>query len=135
MIVYDMSRPETFEHLDDWLREVDSYCPGGARGVVKLVVGSKLDLARDGRRAISREDGAAWARGHGALFVETSAKANEGVRQAFEELVQKVLDNPDLLEGTAPAAGRTSAGVSLAGGDEGRDAPGAAPGEGGVGCC
>ena len=34
----------------------------------------------------------------GTLFVETSAKANVAVSQAFEELVAKVLDTPSLLQ-------------------------------------
>lgn len=32
--------------------------------------------------------------------METSAKANVAVNQAFEELVQKVLETPDLVSGT-----------------------------------
>ncbi len=39
---------------------------------------------------MSRDEGAAFARKHGCLFVETSAKANVAVGQAFEELVRKV---------------------------------------------
>ena len=35
---------------------------------------------------------------NGTLFVETSAKANVAVSQAFEELVAKVLDTPSLLQ-------------------------------------
>lgn len=36
------------------------------------------------------EQGVAFARAHGCLFVETSAKGNVAVDQAFEELVHKV---------------------------------------------
>ncbi len=39
---------------------------------------------------MSRAEGAAFAKKHGCLFVETSAKANVAVGQAFEELVMKV---------------------------------------------
>lgn len=45
---------------------------------------------------MSRAEGAAFAKKHGCLFVETSAKANVAVGQAFEELVMKVC--PALLE-------------------------------------
>lgn len=44
MTVYDVTRPETFEHLNEWLSEVEMYCPGGGREVVKLLVGNKVDL-------------------------------------------------------------------------------------------
>ena len=30
------------------------------------------------------------------LFIESSAKTRDGVQEAFEELVQKILQNPDL---------------------------------------
>ena len=49
---------------------------------------------------MSVEEGQAFARKHGCLFVETSAKANTAVGQAFEELVLKVLETPSLLNST-----------------------------------
>lgn len=56
-------------------------------------------------REVSREEGQALARKHGCLFVETSAKANLAVSQAFEELVLKILDTPDLLDSSTAAGG------------------------------
>lgn len=44
ILVYDVTREDTFEHLDQWLREVEMYCPGGGKGVVKLLVANKIDL-------------------------------------------------------------------------------------------
>ena len=31
------------------------------------------------------------------MYIEASAKTREGIRQAFEEVVQKILDTPELL--------------------------------------
>jgi Ras-related protein Rab-18 len=45
----------------------------------------------------------ALARSHGCLFLECSAKNRSGVAQAFQELVQRILDTPSLLAETAPA--------------------------------
>ena len=42
------------------------------------------------------------------LFIETSAKTRLGVKQAFEEVVLKILENDDLLEGTAPMGASSS---------------------------
>ena len=39
---------------------------------------------------MTTEEGQNFARSHGSLFVETSAKADVAVTQAFEELVLKV---------------------------------------------
>lgn len=41
-------------------------------------------------RRVTWAEGSDFARRHGCLFVETSAKTNEAVGQAFEELVIKV---------------------------------------------
>ena len=53
---------------------------------------------------VSREEGQALARKHGCLFVETSAKANVAVNQAFEELVLRILDTPLLLDSSASSS-------------------------------
>jgi Ras-related protein Rab-18 len=42
------------------------------------------------QREVSTAQGVAFARAHGCLYVETSAKGNVAVDQAFEELVHKV---------------------------------------------
>jgi Ras-related protein Rab-18 len=57
----------------------------------------RIVCRQEGDREVSRAEGAAFARKHGCLFVETSAKVNVAVGQAFEELVMKVLDTPSLL--------------------------------------
>jgi Ras-related protein Rab-18 len=46
---------------------------------------------------VTKEQGADFARKRGMVFIETSAKTKVGIQQAFEEIVQKVLDNPNLL--------------------------------------
>lgn len=97
---YDVTRKETFESLDEiWMREVDMYST--IEDAVKMVVANKLD--KESEREVSREAGQAFARQHGCLFVETSAKTNLAVSQAFEELVLKILDTPNLLD-QAPGA-------------------------------
>lgn len=79
------------------------YSPGGGK-VVKLLAGNKVDLAED--RAVSTREGEAWARAHGCLFVEASAKSEDNVISCFEEVIARILETPALLAGTAPAAAR-----------------------------
>lgn len=98
ILVYDVARPETFENLQAWLSEVETYTPHGGTEVVKLLVGNKIDKPR----AVPRDEAMAWARHKGMLFLETSAKDNVGVEAAFEEVVHKILDNPVLLATTTP---------------------------------
>lgn len=63
---------------------------------VKMVVGNKIDM--EGKRMVTREEGQQFAREHGCLFVETSAKEDIAVTQAFEELVQQIMQTPTILE-------------------------------------
>mmetsp|Transcript_47720 Transcript_47720/g.74461 ORF Transcript_47720/g.74461 Transcript_47720/m.74461 type:complete len:202 (+) Transcript_47720:1-606(+) len=91
ILVYDVTRKETFENLEQWLKEVDMYT--NRDGVIKLLVGNKIDKAN---REVTRAEGIDFARSRGMLFIECSAKAKTGIQQAFEELVQKILDSPHL---------------------------------------
>jgi Ras-related protein Rab-18 len=70
MLVYDVTRRDSFENLSKWLEEVEMYHPGRGRDVVKLLVGNKVDCDR----VVTQEEAEAWARSKGMLFLETSAK-------------------------------------------------------------
>jgi Ras-related protein Rab-18 len=123
VLVYDVTRPETFRRLSQWLAEIEAYSPAGGKSVVKLLVGNKTDLEAD--RAVSTAEGEAWARSKGMVFLESSAKSGDAVKSVFEELVAKVLESPALVTASLPSA---RAGVTRL------DAPTpAAPAAGG--CC
>ena len=87
LLVYDVSRRETFDALNQWLSEVAVYTPNDGRDVVKLLVGNKVDKEE---RTVSKREGEAWARSHGMLFIESSAKTKVGIQQVFQEVVHKV---------------------------------------------
>lgn len=95
ILVYDVTSRDTFEDLERiWMKEVDIY--SNVEDAVKMVVANKVDL--DTQRAVSSQEGHDFARTHGCLYVETSAKANIAVVQAFEELALKILETPALLD-------------------------------------
>lgn len=101
IFVYDLTRRETFTNLaETWQREVALYST--IEGAVQLVLGNKLDL--EGERAVSRAEGVAFAKTHGALFLEVSARSRANVQEAFLELVSRVVDSPVLH--TAPEGAR-----------------------------
>lgn len=90
ILVYDVSRRETFDNLKEvWLREVEMYSGGGK--VVKMLIANKVDMET---RAVSKQEGQELARSLGTIFFECSAKTKVGVQNAFEELNLKILDNP-----------------------------------------
>ena len=71
---------------------------GGGSEVVKLLVGNKVDCDA----VVPRAEAADWARRAGMMFIESSAKASVGVSQAFDEIIDKILENPVLLASTTP---------------------------------
>lgn len=103
ILVYDVTRRETFINLSEiWSREVNLYSTN--QNCVKMVVGNKVD--RDSERAVSREEGLAFAKEHGSLFLECSARTRENVEKCFQELAEKIMEVPSLLEEGSPAVKR-----------------------------
>ncbi|ETO20878.1 Ras-related protein Rab-18 [Reticulomyxa filosa] len=86
-IVYDVTNVNTFKNLRRWLREVKLFA---TENVIKVLVGNKIDLEQN--REVTRKIGSSFAREHGMLFFEASAKTYQGVQDAFDELVEKLLD-------------------------------------------
>ncbi len=63
---------------------------------------------------MSKKEGQAFAREHGMLFIEASAKTQDGINQAFDELMQKILDVPSLLQDdNAAGSGGNSGSASM----------------------
>ncbi|KAL0074559.1 P-loop containing nucleoside triphosphate hydrolase protein [Phycomyces blakesleeanus] len=94
ILVYDVSNRETFDALHTWWNEVNTYC--SSPDVVKMIVGNKVD--KESSRVVSHREGSELARKLQSLFVECSAKTNMGVKEAFEELVIKIIETPALRQ-------------------------------------
>ncbi|NWV97382.1 RB18B protein, partial [Machaerirhynchus nigripectus] len=93
VLVYDVTRKDTFRGLERWLNELEMYTTSS--NTVKMLVGNKTDKPD---REVERKEGLQFARKHSLLFIETSAKTQEGVQHAFEELVIKILQTPGLWD-------------------------------------
>lgn len=85
LLVYDVSRRESFEHLPRWLNEAKQNAANP--NLVLMLVANKVDLDRK----VSRAEGKAFADLHGMLFIEISAKDRDKVDQIFTESANKVL--------------------------------------------
>lgn len=93
ILVYDVSKQVTFQKLESWLNELEIY--GTKPNMIKMVVGNKLDQTH---REVSRDEGIRFAKKHRTLFLETSAKTSEGVKETFEEVVRKILETAHLWD-------------------------------------
>ncbi|EPY76516.1 ras-related protein Rab-2B isoform 2 [Camelus ferus] len=90
LLVYDITRRETFNHLTSWLEDARQH---SSSNMVIMLIGNKSDL--ESRRDVKREEGEAFAREHGLIFMETSAKTacnvEEVIVQFLFSLIPKVL--------------------------------------------
>jgi len=86
--LYDITRPSTLDNIPAWTTIVRQ--KGGAIPI--MLVGAKLDLATE-QRKIPREQGVQIAeRNKLSGFVEISAKNDNNVNKAFENLADLTLE-------------------------------------------
>uniref|UniRef100_A0A0D3FWW4 Uncharacterized protein n=2 Tax=Oryza TaxID=4527 RepID=A0A0D3FWW4_9ORYZ len=78
LLVYDITRRETFNHLASWLEDARQHANAN---MTIMLVGNKSDLSH--RRAVSYEEGEQFAKEHGLIFMEASAKTAQNVEEAF----------------------------------------------------
>jgi small GTP-binding protein len=83
VIVFDLARKETFDHLGSWVEEVESTIGF----IPRILVGNKLDLVIPGERIIPEQDCIDFAQQVKARsYEETSAKLGIGVDKIFHNL-------------------------------------------------
>ena len=107
LLVFDISRRETFEHATGWLHDLRHIAE---EGIVVILVGNKSDLASsstvsrlgnevqglaaENKRAVTVPEAEEWCMRNGVMrYVETSAKSGEGVERAFLEVAERIYEN------------------------------------------
>ncbi|KAG8465582.1 hypothetical protein KFE25_002889 [Diacronema lutheri] len=80
ILVYDITRAESFHNLAEWLERISRVVPVESM-VSGCVVANKADLRE--RAEISREAGEAFAQRYGFAFFEASALEHSGIDAPF----------------------------------------------------
>ena len=74
--------------MTSWLIEIEK---NANKNVYKLLIGNKCDL--EDKRKVSIQEGKDFAESNGMKFIETSAKDNTKVQEAFELLTSEIMKN------------------------------------------
>lgn len=104
MLIYDVTDERSFNNIRNWIRNIDQYA---SEGVNKILIGNKCDDLE--RRVVERERGAELAREYGLKFMETSAKNNINVEEAFftlsRDIKKRLIDTGKLDEHSGAVGG------------------------------
>ena len=91
VLIYDITKKETFNRIADWLTFIEkSIINNGDDEVVIILVGNKKDLNE--KREVTFKEGLEMSKLHGLPFFETSAKTNINIDNLFDFIARTHID-------------------------------------------
>jgi small GTP-binding protein len=87
LIVYDITDRQSFDDVERWILDMESHTNSN---VCKILIGNKKDLVS--KRVVTTKQGEEFARKHGMVFFETSAKDGTGLYDAFSALSLQIMN-------------------------------------------
>ena len=94
IIVFDVTRRNTFEDLNTWINDLQRYI--GAK-VPFVLVGNKIDLDAFEMRDVTTEEIKEYAKKQNVHFFETSAKTGEVVETMFTRSAFDIIKNKAII--------------------------------------
>lgn len=88
VVVYDITNPESFDHVNKWLSEIREL---GGKNINAIVCGNKCDLVN--KRKVSTEDGLLKCQSNSIGFIETSALTAVNIDEAFKKLIKEIYES------------------------------------------
>ncbi|SAM09710.1 hypothetical protein [Absidia glauca] len=85
IIVYDVTDQDSFNNVEQWIREVDRYA---AEDIEKVLIGNKNDLVD--KKVVDINQAQELADSYGMALLETSAKESTNVEQAFLTMARQI---------------------------------------------
>lgn len=85
MLVYDMTKRQSFDHMARWLDELRGHAD---KNIVIMLIGNKCDLGS--LRAVPTEDAQEFAQRENLFFMETSALEATNVETAFLTVLTEI---------------------------------------------
>ncbi|ORX96669.1 ras-domain-containing protein [Basidiobolus meristosporus CBS 931.73] len=94
VLVFDVTDERSFNNVRNWIKNVEQHAH---EGVNKIIVGNKCDI--EDKKVVTKDQGLALAEEFEVRYVETSAKSNIGVEEAFfslaRDIKKRLIDNMD----------------------------------------
>lgn len=87
LLIYDVTTTKSWSNVRNWVRNIQDNAP---QTVNKMLIGNKSDLTQ--KREVTTQQGEQLAREYGMKFLETSARTNMNVQEAFVTLATDVVD-------------------------------------------
>lgn len=85
MIVYDMTKRQSFDHMARWLEELRGHAD---QNIVIMLIGNKCDLGS--LRAVPTEDAEEFVQRENLFFMETSALESTNVETCFLTILSEI---------------------------------------------
>eukprot|EP00049_Salpingoeca_infusionum_P001145 m.45570 g.45570 ORF g.45570 m.45570 type:complete len:197 (+) comp10888_c0_seq1:43-633(+) len=99
LCVFSITSHESFDHVDDFREQILRVHDSEGDNIPIVLVGNKSDLTAE--RQVQTDEAMAKAQQWGIPYIETSAKLNTNVDQAFESLARAIRDKKG-VSGEAP---------------------------------
>lgn len=95
LVVYDITDPITFQHIDAWLQNLLMNSEKGKfdTELPVVIIGNRSDQSH--LREVSYAKAESWCDSKRLKYFETSAKTGENVEQAFDYIVRKAIERQD----------------------------------------
>jgi len=91
LIVFDITHESSFLNVEEWISCLDLL-----NDVKVIIIGNKCDM--EAQREVSYDKALALASKLGRQYVETSAFAGTGVKEAFQMIIDQILENRTSLD-------------------------------------
>lgn len=99
ILVFDLTRADTFFHIYDWLYEVIQLM---GKEVPFILIGNKVDLYGDVGEVVPEDEIQKFIEKYNVVYRETSAKEGTNIDIIFEDITRKIIKartyNVDLFE-------------------------------------
>ena len=87
LLLYNITNRESFDSLNSWLTEIKK---NANQNLSLILVGTNCDLENE--RKVTYQEGKDFATKNGIKFIEVSAKNNINVKEAFDILLEDILN-------------------------------------------